>query len=132
MPGAERSSDSTGIDFGRNNRFGDVSIGGTVAGRDVVQTSAVDPSDRQQLIDALAKLQAQVLQLEAAPAGEREDAHDELRKAREAAEQGDNDRMVTKLQGAQSILQKLGESLPAALALAQTVGTLVVKLAGLG
>jgi hypothetical protein len=131
---AEGSDTSKGIDFGSNNRFRDVKVEGTVAGRDIHQrTTTTDGAlEQQQLLEALERLQAEVMQLQEAPAGEREDARDELRKASEAAEQGDHDRMVKKLQGAQAILQTVGESLPAALALGQTIGLLAQRVMGLG
>ena len=131
---ADGADSSTGIDFGSNNRFRDVKLEGTVAGRDVQQqtTTSTGAFDQQQLLEALERLQAEVMQLQEAPAGEREDARDELRKASEAAEQGDQERMVKKLEGAQRILQTVGESLPAALALGQTIGLLAQKAMGLG
>jgi division protein CdvB (Snf7/Vps24/ESCRT-III family) len=131
---AEGADGSKGIDFGSNNRFRDVKVEGTIAGRDIHQetTSTTGAFDQQQLLEALQQLQAEVMQLQEAPAGEREDARDELRKASEAAEQGDQERVVKKLQGAQAILQTVGESLPAALALGQTIGLLAQKAMGLG
>ena len=129
------ASGSSGINFGTNNQFRDVKLEGTVAGRDINQTTTTGAAegalDLQQLRDALAELQAAVAELREAPAGEVEDARDELRKAGEAAEQGDTDRAVKKLQGAQAILHTIGENLPAALALGQTVGVLATRVMGL-
>jgi hypothetical protein len=70
--------------------------------------------------------------LQEAPAGDREDAGDELRKASEAAAQGDHGRLAKKLPGAASILNTVGENLPSALALGQTIGVLAQKAMGLG
>jgi endonuclease/exonuclease/phosphatase family metal-dependent hydrolase len=127
-------SDSKGIDFGTNNRFRDVRVEGTVAGRDVHQqtTTGDGAFDRQQLLDALERLQVEIMQLQDAPAGDREDARDELRKASEAAQEGDHDRMVKKLNGAETILHAIGENLPAALALSQTIAVVAQKALGLG
>jgi endonuclease/exonuclease/phosphatase family metal-dependent hydrolase len=127
-------SDSKGIDFGTHNRFRDVKVEGTIAGRDVHQqtTTSDGAFDRQQLLDALERLQVEIMALQDAPPGDREDARDELRKASEAAQEGDHDRMVKKLNGAGAILNTIGENLPAALALGQTVGVLAQKLMGLG
>jgi endonuclease/exonuclease/phosphatase family metal-dependent hydrolase len=126
-------SDSRGIDFGTNNRFRDVRVEGTIAGRDIhQQTTTGGAFDQQQLLDALDRLQTEVMQLQDAPAGDREDASDELRKASEAAQAGDHDRMVKKLNGAGAILNTIGENLPAALALGQTVAVLAQKVMGLG
>jgi hypothetical protein len=134
MRGVGERSDSTGIDFGRDNRFrGDVKIEGTVAGRDVHQQQLTQGAiDMPQLLEALERLQRDVMQLQEAPAGEREDARDELRKAGEAAQQGDKDRLQKKLQSAQAILETLGQNLPAALALGQTIGALAQRAMGLG
>jgi hypothetical protein len=112
-----------------------VKVDGTVAGRDITQTTtgagAEGAFDLQQLQSVLTELQAALDQLPDAPAGDVEDARDELRKAGEAAQQGDTDRTVKKLQGAEAILHTIGENLPAALALGQTVGLLVGKVMGI-
>jgi hypothetical protein len=126
---------STGIDFGSGNQFGDLTVSGTVVGRDLYQgptpADAAAVEDRRQLLAVLDQVHAALEQLKEASTGDREDAQDELRKAKQAVEQGDTDRLTSKLQGLQSILERVGANLPAALALAQTVGVLVQKAAGL-
>jgi hypothetical protein len=128
--------DSKAIDFGRQNRMGNVRISGDVAGHDIVKIAAspdmaADVQSKQQLLELVALVRADIAKLADAPAGEREDVADELRKAEAAAQQGDQHRLVEKLEGARRILEVLGGSIPAALTLAQTVGALVQKAAGL-
>src|SRR6476661_1465066 len=100
MRGVAEGSGGTGINFGSNNQFRDVKVDGTVAGRDITQTTtgagAEGAFDLQQLQSVLTELQAALDQLPDAPAGDVEDARDELRKAGEAAQQGDTDRTVKK------------------------------------
>ncbi len=118
----------TGINFGTRNRFGDVSISGPVAGRDLRIGQPADASDTEQLVALIQSLQQQVKQLEGANAGDREDAHDELDKARRAAEEGDQDRLTRKLASAKSILETIGSSLPTAVAIAHTLQGVLLQL----
>jgi hypothetical protein len=121
---------------GQGARIGNLSVGGNVAGRDitigVTPADATAAQDRQQLLAVVAKLQAEVAALQDAPAGLRSDATDELRKASEAGEQGDTDRFVEKLATAQNFLERIGQAVPTALALAQTVAAVAARFSGLG
>src|ERR1051326_8238297 len=119
-------ANSRGIDFGRNNRMGNVNISGDVAGRDLTKTTTSVEAvsnirTKEQLLELLAQLHTDVGQLSEATDGQREDAQDELRKASSAAERGDRDRLVEKLEGAQRIFETIGSAAPAAVNLAQTV-----------
>ena len=130
---ADSQSSNKGIDFGRENRLSNVHISGTIAGRDVVQITATPEAaagvkDKEQFLALITQLQSDVAKLTEAPAGERQDAQDELAKAKEAGEKGDTDRVVKKLQSAQAIMTALGSSIPAAVQLGETIGTLLVKL----
>jgi len=118
----------TGINFGTRNRFGNLNISGPVAGRDVNIGQPAEKPDTQQLIALIQSLQQQVKQLDGGSAGDREDAHDELDKARRAAEEGDQERLTRKLASAKSILDTIGCSLPTAVAIAHTVQGLLVQL----
>jgi hypothetical protein len=111
-----------------------VHIEGSVAGRDVVITASdVDNiKTRQELLEMLAQLQAQVAALEGAPGGLRQDAGDELKKAQEAGEEGDNNRLVEKLETAQGYIERIATTLPAALSVAQAVAALAQRATGLG
>jgi hypothetical protein len=135
MPESSSKRNSTGIDFGHGNRIRDVSIQGNVAGRDVHETvmttaPAAGAPNQQELLDMIARLQEQVAQLDNAPEYDREDAQDELAKAKQAAERGDSDRLLKKLESTRSLLVTLGSSLPAALQLAQEVSKLVHRFSG--
>jgi hypothetical protein len=96
--------------------------------RITVGVEAGDDRDREELLDQIANLRAQVAALTEAPGGERQDAGDELRKAQEAAAAGDHDRMLKKLDAAQKIVGALGTALPAAAKLAETIGGLVQRV----
>jgi hypothetical protein len=135
---AQRESDSTAFSVGKGARVGNISVGGNVAGRDVVVTSTTTTGDMAsaanmvQVLEQLKSLQDQIGNLEDAPAGLRDDASDELRKAHQAGSQGDRQRLVEKLGTAQGYLERIGQSLPAAVSLAQTVATLAMRLGGQG
>jgi len=120
----------TGITFGSNNRFGNVTVSGTVAGRDVHIGPSTETLTPQQVIELIRSLQDEVDGLDGAPAGDREDARDELDKARRAAEEGDQTRLAKKLESARSILDGLGSTLPSAVALAHTVQSLLMQIGG--
>ena len=126
---------SAAFHLGQGARINKIDIQGNVAGRDVVIGTTTDQiaaaQDRQQLLALVARLQEQVKALEEAPAGLRGDAGDELRKAQEAGQQGDKDRLVEKLETARGYLERIGESLPAGLALAQAVAALAQRATGL-
>jgi hypothetical protein len=120
----------TGITFGSNNRFGNVTVSGPVAGGDVHIGPTTETLSAQQVIELIRSLQQEVDRLDGAPAGEREDARDELDKARRAAEEGDQPRLAKKLESARSILEGLGSALPSAVALANTVASLLTQVGG--
>lgn len=121
--------------LGKGAKIDSVKITGNVAGRDVhIGVSPADASaanDRQQVLELLARLQAEVAALQEAPAGLRDDAADELKKAQAAGEAQDDDRLVEKLSSAQGFLERMASTLPAALTLAQTVAMLVQRVPGL-
>lgn len=131
---AEGEPSIAAFSVGQGGRIGKIEVGGNVAGRDihigVTPTDAAAAEDRQQLLALVAKLQVEVAGLRDAPPGLRTDASDELRKASEAGEQGDTDRLVEKLGAAQNFLERIGQSLPAALALAQTAAALAARFTG--
>jgi hypothetical protein len=127
---------SAGIYLGEGARIGKLDVSGNVAGRDVVvgaklADAAAEAGDRQQLLEILKQLEEQVAALHEAPSGLRSDTTDELRKAREAGEQGDADRLGEKLETARSYLERIGQALPAALTLAQAVAAIATRAAGL-
>jgi hypothetical protein len=136
MQGDEESNRSTGVDFGQGNQIGPVSISGNVAGRDLRITTTTEAAEgvetREQLLAVIASLRAEIEQLQEASAGDREDADDELRKAAEAAEKGDSDRVVQKLDAAQRIMVGLGAAIPAAVKLGEIIATLIPRIPGLG
>lgn len=117
-------------------RIGNISVGGHVAGRDVVVSTtpadAASAQDLPQVLALLKQLEEQIGNLSEAPAGPREDAQDELRKAHQAGAQGDTKRLVEKLGTAQGYLERIGQSLPAAVTLAQTVANLAQRISGQG
>jgi hypothetical protein len=119
--------------LGKGAKIDSVKIEGNVAGRDVNVTAqdAAAVSERAQVLELLAKLQAQVQALEEAPRGLRADAADELGKASAAGEEGDDDRLVEKLSVAQGYVERIAASLPAAIGIAQTIATLIQKVPGL-
>jgi hypothetical protein len=125
---------SAAFEFGDKARVGDISVSGSVVGRDQVITNQ-DPDaavfDRAQLLAALDDLQRQVSELQDAPRGVQQDAADELAKASQAGEAKDDERLVEKLETAKGYLERIGASLPAALAVAQTIATLVQRVPGL-
>ncbi len=127
--------ESAAFSLGQGARIGRIEVGGNVAGRDVnVRGTAEDAAavhNREQLLEMLTRLERDLAGLHEAPAGLRSDAQDELRKAREAGEQGDTERVVEKLGTAKGYLERMGQVLPAALTLAQTVATLATRAAGL-
>src|SRR5262249_53962684 len=109
---------------------------GNVAGRDVVVgASPVDAAaaqDRQQVLALLGRLQEEVAALQDAPKGPQRDAQDDLGKAREAGEEGDTERLVEKLESAHGYLERIAQTAPAAVTLAQTVATLFQRVLGPG
>jgi hypothetical protein len=131
---ADNSQSSSAFNLGRGAHIGTLSVGGHVAGHDVVvgtsPTDAMAASDQREILELLVKVQAQLAALEGAPAGLREDATDELRKAQAAGEQGDDHRLAEKLQSAQSYLERIATAVPAAVSIAQTVAALAVRLTG--
>ena len=109
---------------------------GNIAGRDMVTittttTAATAVQDEQTLLAQIDQLRADVARLTDVPKGRRQDADDELRKAKEAGQEGDRPRLLEKLEGAQKILLSLGGSIAAALQLAETIGTLLQRAMGL-
>jgi len=122
------------IHFGSRNKMGNVTMG-DVAGGNIIKTTttaAAAPQGNQELLALIDHLRADVAGLADAPRGKREDADDELRKAKEAAQEGDRPRLLEKLEGAQKVLLSLGWSITAALKLADAVGTLLQRAMGRG
>ena len=136
MANTEDGPSSAAFYLGRGAKIDSVKITGNVAGRDVhIGVSADEAAgleDRQQMLELLARLQQEVEALKEAPAGLRNDALDELKKAQAAGEEKDDDRLVEKLNSAQGFLERIATALPAALSVAQTVATLVQRVPGLG
>ena len=132
---AEQEPGSAAFNLSKGARIGKIDIRGNVAGRDVVlgttPADAAAVQDRQQLLELLLKLQQEVAALEQAPAGLKDDAADELRKAHDAGQQGDAGRLTEKLDTARGFLERIGQTLPAALALAQAVAAVAARAAGL-
>ena len=134
-----RSSDAeshSAVDFGRENTYGNVTISGKVAGRDLIEVTttaeaAADVQTKQQLLDLIAQLQADIAKLTDAPEGDRDDMRDELAKAKQAAEKGDKDRLVNKLESARTIMVTLSGAIPAALKLSEAIGALLQRVPGL-
>jgi hypothetical protein len=133
---ANHDSRSIVFSLGEGARIGKIEVGGNIAGRDLIvgATYAGTTSARQMsdVLEQLQLLEEQTLRLEGAPAGPREDARDELRKAREAGMQGDSRRLVEKLGTAQRYLERIGQNLPAAVTIAQSVAALTQRMRGLG
>jgi hypothetical protein len=128
----QRDLESAGIYMEQGASIKTVSIGGNVVGRDLTIGADAAVDERQRLLAEIEDLRAQVAALAEANPGLRDDAHDELSKAKTAGEQGDTNRLVEKLEAARGYLERLGKDLPSALALAGTVATLVQRVAGLG
>jgi hypothetical protein len=134
----DRASDSASAVFalGKGARTGEINVGGHVAGRDVVITTipaqAAEAQDMSQALDLLNQIESQIASLAEAPAGLRDDAQDEVRKAVQAGSQGDTPRLVEKLRTAQGYLERIGQSLPAAFALSQSLATLALRVSGQG
>src|SRR5258708_1182870 len=131
---AKRESESTAFSLGKGARIGKIEVGGNVAGRDVVvgtaPADAASAQDLLQVLELLKRLEEQIAGLAEAPAGLRDDAQDELRKAHLAGAQGDTQRLVEKLGTAQGYLERIGQSLPAAASHAQTEADLAQRIAG--
>ena len=127
----QRDLESAGIYMEQGASIKSVSVG-NLAGRDLTIGADAGVDERQRLLAEIEELRAQVAALAEANPGLRDDAHDELSKAKTAGEQGDTNRLVEKLESARGYLERLGKDLPSALALAGTVATLVQRVAGLG
>jgi hypothetical protein len=121
--------------LGKGAKIDSVKIEGNVAGRDVniglSPANAAAVSERAHLLEVLNKLLAEVEGLEEAPSGLRSDAADELKKAASAGVDGDDGRLVEKLETARGYLERIAAAVPAAVTLAQTVATLVSRVPGL-
>ena len=133
---SEHESGSAAFRLERGARIDKIDIRGNVAGRDVViggpsPDAAAAAQDREQLLQLISQLQQQVAALEEAPPGIREDAADDLRKAHAAGADGDAERLTEKLESARGYLERVGQSVPAALALAQTIAGIVARVSGL-
>lgn len=132
---AERDASSAGISIGGNARVSKIDVQGDVIGRDKVIGAISDEAqaaqDRQQLLDALSKLAAQVKALEEAPSGPKQDASDDLQKAQQAGADGDKSRLLEKLDSARGYLERIAEVVPIGLQLAQTVATIAQRANGL-
>ncbi len=125
------------LDFGRGNTMGNVTIG-NVAGRDMITVTttytpgaAAGVDSKQELLDMIGKLRQEVADLRELPEDERDDLAEELEKAKKAGDEGKGPRMREKLEAAQKILVGIGASVPAAVKLAETVGTLLQRAMGM-
>jgi hypothetical protein len=132
---ADHEPTSAAINLGRGAHIDKLDIRGSVAGRDVnigiTPADAAVAQDRQEVLKLLLRLQEEVAALQEAPSALRGDAGDELRKAHDAGEQGDSGRLVEKLESARGYLERIGQTLPAALGIAQTVAAIASRAAGL-
>jgi hypothetical protein len=85
---ARRESEGTAFSLGKGAHIGKIAVGGHVAGRDVVVgTTSAHAASAQTLphmLDVLQRFEAQLAGRAEAPAGLRDDAQDELRKAHHA------------------------------------------------
>lgn len=97
----------------------------------ITAAAAAAATDKEQVITLIDNLHTEVAKLTDAPKGKQEDAADDLRKAREAGEEGDTERLLEKLESAQRILFSLGSTTPAALVLGQSIGVLLQRVMGL-
>jgi hypothetical protein len=125
---------SNAFHFEGRSQVDKIEVHGHVAGRDVNVTAAEAESvaGRKELLELISRLQAQVAALEQAPSGLQRDAADELKKAQEAGEEGDDNRLVEKLEAAHGYIERIAATLPAAVSIAQTVATLAQRATGLG
>lgn len=113
-------------------KMGDVARGNITKIDINVGASDVAKADtKQELLDLIGKLQAEVAGLTDAPKGKRQDAEDALRRAKEAGEEGDKERLVEKLEFAQKLMLALGGAIPAALKLGETIGAVLQRALGL-
>src|ERR1051326_5903798 len=122
--------ESAGINVGQGGQIDNLKIAGNVAGRDVyVGPQSGADGDQQARVDSiLAELQSlkeAVAALQTSREDLRDDARDDLDKALKAGQGGDHARAVEKLDSARGYLERVGESLPAALTLAHTVASLI-------
>src|SRR5919199_4783465 len=114
---AEHSrQESSAFNLGQGASIGSVQVGGSVVGGNQAvgptPADAATAAERQELLARLEQLPQQVAALQGAPAHLHEDAQDELRKARQAGEDGDAERLVEKLQTAEGYLTRIGQTLP--------------------
>src|SRR3979411_1793888 len=105
----QRDLESAGIYMEQGASIKTVSIGGNVVGRDLTIGADAAVDERQRLLGEIEDLRAQVAALAEANPGLRDDAHDELSKAKTAGAQGDTNRLVEKLEAARGYLERLGE-----------------------
>jgi hypothetical protein len=122
-----QSSGTVNIDLGTSNRMGNIQIG-DVAGRDIIKVdtaNAASSDTKRKLLTLISDLQSEVTNLTSVPKGKRQDAEDELRKAKEAGEEGDKERLLEKLESAQRILVAIGSSIPVAFELGKTIGAVL-------
>lgn len=119
------------IDFSGAHIQGSVKTG-DIAGQNITKidikvntadAAAVD--SKQELLELIDKLQSDVVSLTDAPKGKREDADYALRKAKEACEESDKERLLEKLAAAEKFMLEI--TLPAASTLANTIGTLLQR-----
>lgn len=131
----EHEPSSAAFYLGKGAKIDSVKVTGNVAGRDmhigVSPAEAATVDERRQLLEMLSKLLTEVERLKDAPSALRADAADELKKAQAAGADGDDDRLVEKLETAQGYLERIASALPAAVSIAQTVATLVQRVPGL-
>jgi len=127
---AEQDLGSAAFVFGNDAKVGDINVKGNVVGRDLtIEAQGVDR--REQLLDVLTALRAQVQALKEAPAGQQQSALDELANARAAGERQDDSQLVEGLESARSVLERIGLAVPAAITLAQAIATLIQRVPGL-
>jgi hypothetical protein len=121
------------INFGAGNRMGNIQIGDVASG-DIIKTTitvtgaaAAAVENKPALLDLIGKVRDDVARLSGVTKGKREDAEDDLRKARDAGAEQDHERMVEKLESAQKLLMAMGISNPDALKVSETVGALLQR-----
>ncbi len=118
---------------------------GTIIAKNIVQGNLVEinfatsrdqaaaADGRQDLLRLIQQLREDAARLSqaGAPAGNLVDVDDDLRKAKEAGEQGDTQRLLEKLESAQRIVLALAGRIPAAVKLGETIGVVLQRAVAL-
>jgi hypothetical protein len=128
------------IDFGSGNQMGNVSFG-DVAGGSITKITA--PASRitaaradnmEAILETIRSINDDLgkLQLPSGAGDDRSDVSDDLEKALKAGREGKRTRMMERLESAQKVLLKIGTEAEDGIKLADTVGTLIQRLLGMG